>query len=397
MEISIFRCLAPRKKIHGIARAGLLAGAGSAFVFGLAFLLPPQPGHVPWLFLYFAVVAGSWFGGAGAGAGAALATALLAHCLVRSPGSPLLLGREEAMTQLSYFLLSLATVVVVRHGRNRFLSRREKQAEEAGRRANEELEARVQQRTQQLQQANRELKSFSYCISHELRAPVRVISGFSQIIHEDFGNQLPAEAARLFGVIRGNAERMGELIDDLLAFSQLSARHLERQPVNMMALAQSAVAELNQSQGQNQASLRLEELPAAPGDASMLRQVFTNLIANALKFSRRAAAPRVEIGAWQEERRNVYFVRDNGVGFSMKYAGKLFKVFQRLHDPEQFEGTGVGLAIVQLVIQRHGGEVWAEAQPEAGATFFFSLPVERTLSHPRTVGKRTEGLKLAQP
>jgi PAS domain S-box-containing protein len=249
-----------------------------------------------------------------------------------------------------------------------------KQIEEAIREMNEELEARVQERTQQLEQANRELEAFSYSISHDLRAPVRAISGFAQIIHEDHGHQLEGEVARLFKVIATSACRMGELIDDLLAFSRLNAKELERLPVDMTALAQSVLAELLRDRRDGQASVRLTDLPEAVGDESMLRQVLTNLTSNALKFSRSSPSPTVEIGSRLEGEGTVYFVRDNGVGFDMRYAPKLFKVFQRLHNTEQFEGTGVGLAIVQRIIQRHGGRVWAESQPGEGATFSFTLP-----------------------
>jgi light-regulated signal transduction histidine kinase (bacteriophytochrome) len=204
---------------------------------------------------------------------------------------------------------------------------------------------------------------------------VRAISGFAQIIHEDYGNQLEGEVARLFKVISTSACRMGELIDDLLAFSKLNGQELERLPVDMTALAQAVVTEQLRDRREGQASIRLTDLPEAVGDESMLRQVLTNLISNALKFSRQAAAPEVEIGARSEAGETIYFVRDNGVGFDMKYVSKLFKVFQRLHNVEQFDGTGVGLAIVQRIIHRHGGRVWAESRPGEGATFFFSLPL----------------------
>lgn len=256
-----------------------------------------------------------------------------------------------------------------------------KKAEEAVRRLNEELEARVRERTRQLEQANRELEAFSYSISHDLRAPVRAISGFSQIIEEDYAAQFHPEVARLFKIISSSALRMGELIDDLLAFSRLGAQEPQRAPVNMAMLVQSVIVELSHHQINGRVQISLGELPAVEGDESMLRQVLTNLLANALKFSREAAAPEVLIGARREPGRVVFFVRDNGVGFDIRYASKLFKVFQRLHKPEQFEGTGVGLAIVQRVVQRHGGDVWAESSPGAGATFYFSLPaaaVERT-------------------
>ena len=249
-----------------------------------------------------------------------------------------------------------------------------KKAEEAIRRSNEQLEARVTERTRQLEQANRELESFSYSISHDLRAPVRAIRGFAQIIHEDHSAKLEAEAARLFKFIVDSAARMDELIEDLLAFSQLNVRELSRSHVDMRDLAESVIAELVDGPEKPRNAIELADLPATSGDRSLLRQVLANLVGNALKFSRKTDQPRIEIGAREDEGSTVYFVRDNGVGFSMNYASKLFQVFQRLHNPEQFEGTGVGLAIVHRIIQRHGGKVWAEGVPNAGATFYFSLP-----------------------
>lgn len=249
-----------------------------------------------------------------------------------------------------------------------------KKSEQAIRRANEQLEARVRERTRQLEQANRELEAFSYSISHDLRAPVRAIRGFAQIIHEDHSVNLSAEANRLFQFIVDSASRMDELIDDLLAFSRINAHQLTRTTIEMRGLAESVVAELTDAGQYAGAEITLGELPPAIGDPSLIRQVFVNLIGNAFKFSRKSSTPRIEVG-WRTDADNtVFFVRDNGVGFNMKYAPKLFQVFQRLHNPEHYEGTGVGLAIVQRIIQRHGGRVWTESEPNAGATFYFSLP-----------------------
>ena len=249
-----------------------------------------------------------------------------------------------------------------------------KKAEDAILHSNEQLEARVRERTRQLEQANRELESFSYSISHDLRAPVRAIRGFAQIIHEDHGEKLDGEAARLFKFIVDSAVRMDELITDLLAFSNLIAHQMSRSHVDMRELAESVIAESLDGLDKPAVVIELADLPATAGDRSLLRQVLANLVGNALKFSRKATRPRIEIGACEEEDVTTYFVRDNGVGFNMNYASKLFQVFQRLHNPEQFEGTGIGLAIVHRIIQRHGGKVWAKSAPNAGATFYFSLP-----------------------
>ena len=248
-----------------------------------------------------------------------------------------------------------------------------RQAEESLRELNEQLEARVQERTRQLEQANHELESFSYSVSHDLQAPVRVINGFVQILREDHRDKMDSEMTRLCAVIASNSTRMGQLIEDLLSFSKLDAHHFRSVPTDMKSLAALVVGE--QVAAANSAALvRIGELPSATVDESLFRQVFSNLISNALKYSRSSAAPEIEVGARAEAGELMYYVRDNGVGFDMRYAGKLFKVFQRLHRADQFEGTGVGLAIVQRVVQRHGGRVWAESAPGCGATFHFALP-----------------------
>jgi len=250
-----------------------------------------------------------------------------------------------------------------------------KQAEAAIQKLNAELEQRVARRTEQLEIANKELEAFSYSISHDLRAPLRAIGGFIEIIQDKHTSQLDAEGLRVFNVIASNAQRMNELIDDLLAFSRLTRQEFQRAEVDVGGLVQTVLAEVPPPKHQDpQPNIHVHVLPKVHGDSSMLRQVFANLVSNAVKFSRHSPDPLVEIGALPNHSEVVFFVRDNGVGFDMKYAPKLFQVFQRLHKAEQFEGTGVGLAIVQRIVQRHGGRVWAEASPDRGATFYFSLP-----------------------
>jgi light-regulated signal transduction histidine kinase (bacteriophytochrome) len=249
-------------------------------------------------------------------------------------------------------------------------------AEAEVRRLNIELEARIAERTQQLEIANRELESFSYSVSHDLRAPLRAINGFCDILFEDHAAQLPEEMLHYLQRIRDAGLRMGELIDDLLDFSRLSRQTLKRAPVDMSALAQQAVQEAEAQRGDRRIEFRIDQLPPCQGDTSLLRQVWINLISNAVKYTRGRQLAVVEIGSEMVDGVPVYFVRDNGIGFDMRYAGKLFGVFQRLHRADEFEGTGVGLAIVHRVLQRHGGRIWAEAVPDRGATFHFTISVE---------------------
>lgn len=224
-----------------------------------------------------------------------------------------------------------------------------------------------------LQYAGREMEAFSYSVSHDLRAPLRAIDGFSRILEEEFGPTLDAEGKRILGVIRRNTINMAELIDDLLAFSRLSRQPVARVEVDMTALARQAYAEASRGAGNRNIEFDLHELPPASGDLAMLRQVFTNLLSNAVKFTGPRADARIEVGCTEDGAGCIYYVKDNGVGFDDRYTSKLFGVFQRLHLASEFDGTGVGLAIVQRVVQRHGGRVWAESVAGSGATFYFTL------------------------
>ncbi len=245
-------------------------------------------------------------------------------------------------------------------------------SEAAMREAYGSLERRVADRTADLQAANRELESFSYSVSHDLRAPLRAIAGFSAILREDFGPAVPPGAADYLVRIEQNATRMGQLIDDLLELSRAGRTALAPGLVDMTALAKAVVADLHGTEAG--AQVVVDALPPITGDATLLRQVWQNLVANAFKFSSRTAAPRIEIGGEARDGETEYWVRDNGAGFDMRYASKLFGIFQRLHSPAEFEGTGVGLAIVHRIVARHGGRVSAEGAPDAGATFRFVLP-----------------------
>jgi signal transduction histidine kinase/HAMP domain-containing protein len=241
---------------------------------------------------------------------------------------------------------------------------------------NAELEDRVAVRTAALEAANKEMESFSYSVSHDLRAPVRAISGFSSLLWEDHKDHLDEEARRKIGIIRGQAERMGQLIDDLLAFSRLGRKAMEATELNMAELAQNTFQRLHDGAKSNSLEFHVGKLPNATADRSLLEQVWSNLLSNAIKFSAQKDHPVVEVGAIVAEDENIYFVRDNGAGFDPRYRDKLFGVFQRLHDESEFPGTGVGLALVHRIITRHGGRIWADSQPGDGATFHFSLPRE---------------------
>jgi signal transduction histidine kinase len=239
--------------------------------------------------------------------------------------------------------------------------------------AHDELERRVIERTAQLEAANKELEAFSYSISHDLRAPLRAINGFARILLEEHAPHLAEEAQEYLQLVRGNAQQMGQLIDDLLAFSRLSRQPLTRQLVAPADLARQVFSDLRAMQEGRQVNLLMGALPLCQADPALLKQVLVNLLANALKFTNRREMAVIEIGCREEQGEHVYFVKDNGVGFNMAYADKLFGVFQRLHRAEEYEGTGVGLAIVQRIIHRHGGRIWAEAAVDQGATFYFTL------------------------
>ena len=251
-----------------------------------------------------------------------------------------------------------------------FGASRRREAERLQRQA-EELEARVARRTAELEAANRELESFSYSVSHDLRAPLRAIDGFARMLEEDYGRYVDEEGRRRLGVIRDSSRRMGTLIDSLLAFSRLSRQPIVPVPVDMRSLAAEAWVELA-PEGAVECSM--EELPGARGDRGLLKQVWSNLLSNAAKYSAGVGSPRVVVSGRRDGAELVYCVADNGVGFDMRLAPKLFGVFQRLHTESEFPGTGVGLAIVQRIVVRHGGRAWAESEPGAGARFFFSLP-----------------------
>jgi light-regulated signal transduction histidine kinase (bacteriophytochrome) len=229
---------------------------------------------------------------------------------------------------------------------------------------------------ERLEAANKDLEAFSYSVSHDLRAPLRAMDGFSRILQEAHGASLDPEAQRYLGRIRANAKRMGELVDDLLAFSRLGRQPLKLARVEPAQIAGQAWEELRAEREGRVVDFQLEAMPACLADPALLRQVYANLLSNALKYSRKREQARITAGCQSRQPDPVYFVRDNGVGFDPAYADKLFGVFQRLHRPDEYEGTGVGLAIVARIIQRFGGQVSAESKLDEGATFYFTLKGE---------------------
>jgi signal transduction histidine kinase len=249
-------------------------------------------------------------------------------------------------------------------------------AEEAVQEANAELERRVTARTAELQRTMDELESFSYSVSHDLRTPLRAVSGFSRILLSEHAEQLPPEVKHYLGRVNDGATQMGVLIDDLLALSRLGRQPLAKQRVDLGALTRRVLEDLQPELQDRCVDVCVAALPPCWADPSLVKQVLANLLSNAVKYSRGREQARIEVGFRRESGEVVYFVRDNGVGFSMEYAHKLFGVFQRLHRSDEFEGTGVGLAIVQRIVHRHGGRVWAEAAVGEGATFYFTLGEE---------------------
>lgn len=236
---------------------------------------------------------------------------------------------------------------------------------------NESLEIKVAERTAELLEANQELEAFSYTASHDLKAPLRIMAGFAGILMKDYGAKLDEDGQHFLQVISDSSNRMSRLINDLLEFSMLGKQELTKGEVNMNALVKEAVNALPRD---NKAEIVIHKLANARGDAALLKQVWVNLITNAVKYSGKKDKPVIEIGFLNNEREPVYYVKDNGAGFDMKHADNLFTAFKRMHDSAEFEGTGIGLATVHRIIMRHNGQIWAEAKPASGATFYFTLP-----------------------
>ena len=228
-------------------------------------------------------------------------------------------------------------------------------------------------RTAQVEAANKDLEAFTYSVSHDLRAPLRTIDGFSQILVDDYGPKLEPECRRYLGLVRRGAQVMGQLIDDLLAFSQLGRQVMAKSSVSMAEVVRDAIASLGGQSAGRQVSFKVGELAPCEGDPALLKQVWVNLLSNALKYTRTRPEALIEIDSHEESGETVYRVKDNGAGFDMRCVDKLFNVFQRLHPKEEYEGSGVGLAIVARIVERHGGRAWARSEPGRGAEFLFTL------------------------
>ena len=236
------------------------------------------------------------------------------------------------------------------------------------------LNADLKRRAGQLETANQELESFTYSVSHDLRAPLRAISGFANILKEDHWRQLDEEGRHVLGVILDNSRNMGDLLDALLVLSRYNATPLGRAEIDMMTLSRTVFGELVREESARWVELKVSSLPNAWGDAALVRQVWANLLSNAIKYSGKRPHPVVEIKGWTDGAEQIYCVKDNGAGFDMRYYERLFGLFQRVHDAQDYPGTGIGLAIVQRIVTRHGGRVWAEGKLDEGASFYFSLP-----------------------
>jgi len=267
--------------------------------------------------------------------------------------------------------------------------RARQQAEREIRLLNTELEDRVEKRTKELQEANQELEAFSYSVSHDLRAPLRHMDGFTRILQQEYGKQLPEEARHHLDRVRSATTHMSSLVEDLLRLSRLGRQSTQLRTVALGELLEEAKTEVSAAIGDRAIEWQIAELPEANVDANLFRQVWVNLLANAIKFSRNQPKAVIKIGSREEKGETIVFVRDNGAGFDPRYADKLFGVFQRLHRQDEFEGTGIGLATVHRIVQKHGCRVWAESQPGQGATFYFTVPTVVSSSETReTIGAR---------
>lgn len=328
--------------------------AATAVAFLLTVIIAGLIGRGMFSLAVVAVVLSAWYGGLGPGLlSASLSGAGITYVLLEPKYSFAITGPEELIQLIVFGLVSVLM----------------SQLSEARYRAENEL----RRRSEQLQAANKELEAFSYSVSHDLRWPLRAIDGYSRILLTEYSAQLPPPAVRYLQLTRNATQQMDQLVNDLLNFSRLGRQPLHVQVVQPSELARQALDDLQAEQENRKVVVKIGELPSCEADPVLLKQVFVNLLQNALKFTRPRAEALIEVGSLDTEQGPAYYVKDNGVGFNMQYAENIFGVFQRLHRSEEYEGTGVGLAIVQRIVQRHGGTIWAEAEVDKGATFFFTL------------------------
>ena len=370
------------------------AVAATASAILIRYWLDPYAGEkFPNAIVVPAITLVAWFGGFGPSLLTFVAGFLLSNWFFVSPRHSFTPhGTDNLLSHVSSVFVALS---IIFFGRHMHLARKRadanahkaishqrqleqevldrKRAEEEVRRLNTDLERRVQQRTSELVAANEELESFTYSVSHDLRAPLRHVDAYAQMLEEDFGAQLPPEAQNFTKKIRQGSQNMRQLVDDLLHLSHLGKTELNRQKTPLNPMVAEVVNELKPETASRHIEWQLGDLPLAECDPGLMKQVFANLIANAVKYTRPREEAKIEIGQLKANGEITVFVRDNGVGFNMKYVNKLFGVFQRLHRAEEFEGTGVGLATVARIVRKHGGRVWAEAELNKGATFYFTL------------------------